>query len=152
MEFAYYLSLAIFYIMALAAYYITNRHDNQGRIEKKDILKIALFAPIIIVAAFEIGQLLSGNMIKFIVILGASALIRLYLHFKPDAFKRYDKNVRKYAGLLMAVILALLITGCAGSSNQKIGTNLSDKQKQELIQQFEPPNQPEKGRGSGVIR
>lgn len=130
MENAYIFSLCVFLIIAVFYNTLWNRRENKGILDKRDLLKIVLLAPILIAISFFIGKFFEGEFLKFILTLGPLLFLRMYLDFKPNSFKQYNPTLKKYGGLFIAVLLAFLITGCAGNKepeNPKHDINSLDR-------------------------
>lgn len=155
MENAYIYNLCMFFLMTVIVTYVWNKHENKGILEKREFLKIILLAPFLISISFFIGRFFEGNLLKFILTIGPTALLWLYLVIEPNAFKKYDPIVKKYGGLLMAVFLAFIITGCSSTPRQEISPTQQQEKiniEKRILNSNGPNLEESKKQGHGAVR
>jgi peptidoglycan/LPS O-acetylase OafA/YrhL len=137
------------FMMAIAVTYINTRQPHAA-LNRRLLFRVALTAPFLIAAAAGLGVLLRGPL-KFLAVIGVCAGLLAYWHVRPDFLSRYKPLTKKYAGLIMAVIMAFLVAGCAGTSTPAVSPQQPQQQElqKQLLKQFpEPPQPVERGHGT----
>lgn len=144
-------NMCLAFIMVLITTYVSTKKFNNDILDKRWFAIIVAIAPILILISFGLGKWLSGSFLKYIPGL-ISVILWLLFKFSPDFVERlkpYNKPAARYMGLVMAILIVFLISGCGAaqspSQHEKIDI---DKR----VQDSANNPTPKENAGPGIIR